>query len=154
MRRKFYSLALTAVEPEGSRGVVDRDLPDGELGSVGGNELVARIDTGHGAAGIGDVRAGVGERGLGDGVVQVQELELKDITIGDTGDSGKGDKRKSWIFREKDALLRVKLEGLVPSNLDDVGSLGESNTNGQESGGNSGETHLELDRERGSKERA
>ena len=89
------SLGLTAEEPEGGRGVVDRDLPDGELGSVGGNELVARVDTGHGAAGIGDVRAGVGERGLGDGVVQVQELELKDITIGDTGDSRKGDERKS-----------------------------------------------------------
>lgn len=33
----------------------------------------------------------------------------------------------------------------APSDLDDMGSLGECNTNGQESGGNSGETHLELE---------
>ena len=52
----------------------------------------------------------------------------------------------------KHALVGGVGEGTT-SNLDDMG-LGESDTNGQESGGNSGETHLELDRERGSKERA
>ena len=73
---------MTAVEPERRRGVVDRDLPDRELGR-GVDELEAGVDTGHLAGRAGDVGARCGEGGLGDGVVLLQELELDDITVGD-----------------------------------------------------------------------
>ena len=72
---------MTAVEPEGRGRVVDGDVPDGELGRVGGDGLVARVDAGDEAVAVGDVGAGGGEGGLGDGVVLVQELEPDDISV-------------------------------------------------------------------------
>ncbi len=79
-----YALGLAAVEPERGGSVVDRDLPDGELGRGSVDELEAGVDAGHRAGGVRDVGAGRGEGGLGDGVVLVQELELDDVTIGNT----------------------------------------------------------------------
>ena len=66
---------LSAVEPQGCRGVVDRDLPYGELGRIGLDELVAGVDAGDEASRVGDVGAGLGEGGLGDGVVLREEDE-------------------------------------------------------------------------------
>ena len=77
---------LTAEEPEGSGRVVDRDLPHGELGRVGRDKLVARVNTSHDTVGIGDVGAGSVEGGLGDSVVLLQELELNDIAVGNTSE--------------------------------------------------------------------
>ena len=77
---------MTAVEPERCRGVVDGDLPDGNGGGRGVHELEAGVDAGDRASGVGDVGARRGEGGLGDGVVLVEELELDDITIRDTGE--------------------------------------------------------------------
>ena len=75
---------MTAIEPERGRGVVDRDLPDGERRSGGVDELIARVDTSDSAGRVGDVGAGRGEGGLGDGVVLVQELELDHIAVRNT----------------------------------------------------------------------
>ena len=86
-RRGNDALGLTAVEPERRGGVVDRNLPDWELGR-GVDELEAGVDTGHLAGRAGDVGARCGERGLGDGVVLLQELELDDITVGDIRQPG------------------------------------------------------------------
>ena len=52
------------------------------------------------------------------------------------------------------ALVRGVGERTVPTDLDLVVGLRESNTNGQESGGDSRETHLELEFGRRVKERA
>ena len=48
-------------------------------------------------------------------------------------------------LEHKDILAGRIGQGPVPADLDDVRSLGERNTDGQESSGNSGETHLELE---------
>ena len=66
--RKKYILGLTAVEPHGSRGVVNGNRPLLELGSTRSDGLEARIDT-KGTIRVGQVRAWRSESGLGDSVV-------------------------------------------------------------------------------------
>jgi len=69
---------LAAVEPEGSRSAGHVEAPLGKLGCVSSNGEEARVQELGGVRG--EVRAWVGERGLGDGVVLGSEGEGDGVT--------------------------------------------------------------------------